>query len=416
MTAAGDDSLEASAGGYRDLLRLPVPRRLALMALPADFSDWLDYAAVVAILVFAFGEGPFILAAFSIVVTLPYVLVGPLLAVLVDRSSLRVVLFWTNLARGLTTFGLIFAGSTPAILALVFLRAAVDSAFTPSRQAAIQASTPVPLLNVANGVHHAINQTSKIAGPAVGGLLLAVMPADGVFAANGVLSLIAAALALTIPIGRQHPAASHPGSFRRRLTAGIAEFGRSRLLRLALIFSATAYFAFFLYDSLIALLVDQFELGATAFGLAVSASGAGGLVGALVAGRLVRIRPLTLMAFSALVGGVATIVVGVAGLFDWSMALIVFLAILGFMGGSTAFMTVPYRTIIQSETPPERIARVYAAGEAVMTMALLLAPFAGSAIASAFGTGAAFVVGGAVLVVLAALTFARRRRYEPGRS
>lgn len=37
--------------GYRALLALAVPRRLAAASIPADLADWLDYAAVVALLV-----------------------------------------------------------------------------------------------------------------------------------------------------------------------------------------------------------------------------------------------------------------------------------------------------------------------------------------------------------------------------
>lgn len=65
------------ASGYRGLLPLPVPRRLAMASIPADFVDWLDYAAIIALLVFAWGEGPFVLALFAFCLTLPHVAVVP---------------------------------------------------------------------------------------------------------------------------------------------------------------------------------------------------------------------------------------------------------------------------------------------------------------------------------------------------
>lgn len=49
----------AETPGYRALLALKSPRRLALGAVPAEFADWLDYAAIVALLVFVWQEGPF---------------------------------------------------------------------------------------------------------------------------------------------------------------------------------------------------------------------------------------------------------------------------------------------------------------------------------------------------------------------
>jgi len=270
------------SGGYATLLRLPVPRRLALASVPADFADWLDYAAIIGLLVFAWGEGPFVLALFALCLTLPYVVIGPVLAVWIDRLPLTRILVLANLGRGLTTLALVFAGHTAVVLALVLVRAAVDSAFTPARQAAIQASTPPELLGSANGLHQAINQTSKIAGPALGGLLLAVMPAQSVFGINAVLSLLAVAILL----GLRLPPRPTPQKldFRTELTAGAAEFSRNRKLLMALVFSAVAYFSFFLYDALIALLTEDFGLGATAFGFGIAASGGGGLLGARVPG------------------------------------------------------------------------------------------------------------------------------------
>lgn len=403
--------VDPKPGGYRSLLALQVPRRLALASIPADFADWLDYAAVVALLVFAWGEGPFVLALFALSLTLPYVAVGPLLAVVVDRAPLRRILVLSNLGRGLATLALLLAPGTVAVLSLVFIRACIDSAFSPARQAAIQASTPPELLASANGLHQAINQTSKIAGPALGGLLLAFVPAQTVFGFNAVLSLIATACVLGIALPPKPTV--EKTDFRTELTAGVAEFRRSGILLAALAFSAVAYFSFFLYDALIALLTEDFGLGATAFGVGIAASGGGGLVGALLAGRLAASHPMPTMIGAAIFSGAVTVLVAVAALNGIDLPLVPYLLALALMGGSTAFMLVPYRTIVQAETPPDRIARVFAAGEAVITAVMLSAPFIGSAIAAAYGTATAFLCGGAMLVGLglvnAAILALRRR-------
>lgn len=398
---------DAQPVGYRSLLKLAVPRRLALASIPADFADWLDYAAVVGLLVFVWGEGPFVLALFALALTLPYVAVGPLLAMVVDRTPLARVLVLSNLGRGLATLALVFAPSTAVVLVLVFLRSSIDSAFTPARQAAIQASTPPELLTTANGLHQAINQTSKIAGPALGGLLLTVMPAQSVFAINAVLSLVATAIVFGIAL----PAPAKPvdgGSFWAELLAGVAEFKRSNLLMTALIFSSIAYFSFFLYDALIALLVEDFGYGATAFGFSIAASGGGGLIGALLAGRVTGQNPIASMSLGAVVAGVTAAGLALAAICGVVLPIVLFLCGMAFAAGSTAFMLVPYRTIIQAEAPPDRIARVFAAGEAVTMAVMLSAPFIGSFIASVYGTGAAFLVGGVLLIALGVVTGARQ--------
>lgn len=386
------------SSGYRGLLSLPVPRRLAMASIPADFADWLDYAAIIALLVFAWGEGPFVLALFAFCLTLPYVAVGPVLALFVDRMPITRVLVISNLGRGLATLALAFAGHTAIVLAIVFVRACIDSAFTPARQAAIQGSTPADMLGAANGLHQAINQTSKIAGPALGGLLLAVWPAQMVFGPNAVLSLIAAALVFGIALPPKP--ANEPTDFRTELLAGVAEFRRNRLLLTALVFSAVAFFAVFLYDALIALLAEDFGLGVTAFGFGIAASGGGGLIGALLAGRVAANHPVPSMIVSALFSGAVTMLVAVAALQGYDMPAVPYFIILALMGGSFAFMLVPYRTIVQAETPPDRIARVFAAGEAVITAVMLSASFIGSAIAHTYGTAMAFLCGGALLMAL----------------
>lgn len=400
---------EASQASYGALLKLPVPRRLALASVPADFADWLDYAAVIALVVYAWGEGPLALALFALALSLPYVLVGPFVAVFVDRAPIRTVLVLSNLGRGLATLSFAFTGDTLVLLALVFVRGCIDSAFTPARQAAIQVSTPEHLRGVANGLHQAINQTSKIAGPAFGGLLLAVWPAQNIFILNAALSLVATLIALTVILPPRAPVTEARGKFFTESLKGISEFKRSRRLLVALIFSACAYFAFFLYDALIALLARGFGFDETAFGLAISASGFGGLLGALVAGRMAGKRPMLTMSLAAVISGLTTVAVAMSGIMGWTVQLPAFLLVLCFMGGATAFMLVPYRTIVQTDAPPDRIARVFAAGEAVITMTMLLAPLIGSAIASQWGTPTAFLAGGVLLLVLGAVTLASHR-------
>jgi predicted MFS family arabinose efflux permease len=388
--------------GYRALLALAVPKRLALASIPADFADWLDYAAIVGLLVFTWGEGPLVLALFAFCLTLPYVAVGPLLAMVVDRTPLRRVLVLSNLGRGLATLALVFAPSWPVVLAIVAIRACIDSAFGPARQAAIQASTPTELLASANGLHQAINQTSKIAGPALGGVLLAVIPAQTVFGLNAILSLVATALVFSLALPPKPP--REPSNFREEVLAGAAEFRRSPLMLTALVFSAVAYFSFFLYDALIGLLAADFELGATAFGIGIAASGAGGLVGALLSGLSAQRHPIPNMVLAGIVAGAAAAGLGIVALRGVNLAAPFYFLVLALMGGSTSFMLVPYRTIVQSKAPPDRIARVVAAGEAVTMAVMLSAPFAGSLVAYAYGTGAAFLAGGILLIALGVVT------------
>ncbi|RZA07565.1 MAG: MFS transporter, partial [Proteobacteria bacterium] len=244
---------------------------------------------------------------------------------------------------------------------------------------------------------------------ALGGVLLAFWPAQNVFLLNASLSLVATLIALKVVLPARPETEGERGKFFTESLQGISEFKRSRRLMVALIFSACAYFAFFLYDALIALLAAGFGFDETAFGLSISASGFGGLLGALIAGKMSGKHPMLAMSLAAVISGLTTAAVAVSAIMGWSVQLPAFLLVLCFMGGATAFMLVPYRTIVQADAPPDRIARVFAAGEAVIVTTMLAAPLIGSFIASQWGTPVAFLAGGILLVLLGAVTLASHR-------
>src|SRR3954468_9640881 len=93
---------------YAAILSIPGLRRLMVASVPADLADWLDYVAIIALLIYSWQQGPFALAWLTVAMSIPALIVGPFTAVLVDRSDLRWALVASNAGRALTTFALIF--------------------------------------------------------------------------------------------------------------------------------------------------------------------------------------------------------------------------------------------------------------------------------------------------------------------
>ncbi|GGF46945.1 hypothetical protein GCM10011321_41690 [Youhaiella tibetensis] len=392
------------SGSYA-FLRDGAQRWLLAVSLPADLADWVDYVAILSLLVFMWGEGPMALAGFAVCLALPYALVGPLLASWVDRGNPGGAMLLANLGRAATTAMVLAAPNTEVLLGVVFLRSCVDSAFAPARQAMIQRVTEDRDLGAVNGLHHGLNQTAKVAGPAFGGVLLTMLPFSGVIAINACLSLLAALACLPL-VGRGRNGAEAPEVAGGGFLAGFAVFQRDRLLMVALLFAAGAFFSFFLYDSQLGLVAELFGLGQGGFAMSVAASGGGGIAGALLAGRLSGGQPLRLMVLAASISGLATIGVALWALNGWAMPLAPFLLILAAMGGATAMMTVPFRVLMQRRVPSAVMARASAASEAVITATMLAAPVLGGAIAASWGVAAALLSGGILIVLLAAGTAA----------
>jgi predicted MFS family arabinose efflux permease len=292
------------------------------------------------------------------------------------------------------------------VLILVLARSCIDSAFTPARVSAVRAIADDGQLDGANGFVHALSQLSKVLGPALGGLLLLFVTPQVIFGLNASLSLIAVAIlwGISIPPAQRDKEERH--SILLEAPSGFAEFLRNRTLRYALMFMALGFFAIFLYDTFIALLAVDFGFDSAIYGFSVALAGAGGVLGALLAAGLSFGNwHLRVMAIGGAVSGSLTFLLGALAVLGAALMPVLFLGIFFVIGFAMSFIYVPYRSLIQRETPSDRTARVFAAGEAVTMLALLTAPFAGGFLAQTFGNGTPFAIGGALLVLVSISAF-----------
>lgn len=386
----------------RQTLADPPLRRLLMAQTPADFADWLDAVAVIALLSYRWQVGPFVFACLAVAYALPYLLAGPAAGALVDRMEVRRVLILSNLGRGLATCALAMAPGWPVLLALIALRGGADCFFTPAKQAALQALAPPERLTAANGLSHALNQTSKIVAPSLGGLLLLFLPPAGVFLITGLLSFLAVAVLTGMPTLPGHSGGQDRKGLWAEVRDGLAEVRHNAPVHHVIGLTAAGFFAMFFYDTLIGPLFRDLALSETALGLAIASVGAGGVAGALWigAGTALR-RPFLWVAGASALGALTVAGLGLAGLLGLNPAPATVCIAFAAAGFATSCQIVPARVILQTAVPPERIGRVSALSETAASLAILVAPFPGAALATAFGAGAAFVVGGALMLAVA---------------
>jgi len=395
-----------------------LPRLLAAQ-IPADLADWLDFVAVGALLAFVWNAGPLAFAWLAVAFGLPYLVIGPFAGAWVDRADLKQVLLLSNAGRALMTLALAFSHNVTILLAIVFLRGAADCFFTPARQASIQALVPTDDLMAANGLSHAINQISKIAGPAAGGILLVFFAPQQLFVINALVS----AMAVLILAGlhrdlRPVKTGSGQQSLLRDIGDALAELRVKPVLSYGLLLMAAGFFAMFLYDTLIPLLVKASGFDETIYGMSIAAVGTGGVLGSLALGAWAgHRRPFVWIACGCLASAAVVLFLGLSDLAGTALRPVLFVFLFAILGAATSAMIVPFRTIIQAFSTPDRIARISALGEATTNTALLIAPFAGAALANATSVAVSFVVGGAMMTALAlaaVLMAVRFRSVETG--
>lgn len=387
---------------------------LLLASGSADLADWIDYLAIVALLTIHWQAGAWELSWFAVALAAPRFFVGPLAGTMVDRFPLKWVFLGTNLGRAFFSAAMIFAPNPAVLLVFVALRTSAGAAFNPARQALIPTIVEPDDLTAVNATLFAIRQLARVLGPALGGALLLILSSQLIFALTAMLSVVAAIslLLLKIPKVERKPRSSE--TVLASLKAGITELGHQPLLMLATVYFAASMFATFLYDSFAVLYLESLGQPVSFLGVVMATLGAGGIAGAFWVGRY-KLTSKTAFFAMTVSGAVTGLLVMVAGTLPYVTQFVsgAFLLGLFFMVGITSsFALIPYRTVVQLESPQDKIGRVAALSDAFVTTTMVSAPFFGSLIVSRFDIGAPFLASGALTLFVAGITWVLAQRFS----
>jgi MFS family permease len=372
----------------------------------SDLGDWLDFLALITLLVYKWGLGAGALAALSVAIALPWAFVAPIAGVWVDRWPRKPVMVTCDLARAVVVLGLVFANSLPVVLALVFVKTVFSTFFGPARRATIASTVPQDDLLPANGLSQLSVQGTKVVGPALGGILVALAGPRAAFVVDALTFVVSALLIMQLPSAAataadQAEEEQQGRSFRREFREGFAYLVHRRTLRMAVGSMAAALFIIFIIDSLGVLALKRLGVDAALFGLAVGSIGLGTACGAILVGQWgKRFNPFQIMGGGQCVGGLMVALLGVAVLLSargTGPGSILLYLVIGF---SAAAVFVPYEYILQVETPQEMMGRVFATANGVQTLFQLGAPPLGAILASTWGVGPVFTAAGGLLALV----------------
>ncbi|MYS78947.1 MFS transporter [Embleya scabrispora] len=362
-------------------------------------------------------DSPALISLVSLTLTLPWLLVALPVGVLVDRADRRRLLWLADGLRLLTIGGLIAivlgGRATLGVLALggLVLGVAEVIALTAT-SALIPAIVPRADRERANAlITGAETAANEFAGPFVGGLLLAA----GTGLALGVtwVAYLAASLLLLLLTGRfraagragndsdvtstgtdggsaasDAPEAAAPESVAGQIGAGLGFLRRHRLLRTMSLILTVLCASWGGWLALMPLVAhDLMRLSAREYGVVLSALGVGGLLGALVVGRLNRLIGHRRVMLADLVGTFAMMAVPAVTTNLWAVAAAAFV---GGLGGT--LWSVDARLIGQNLVPEHMMGRYSGAARLLGWGAMPLGAGLIGVLAQWFGVRAAFVV------------------------
>ena len=341
--------------------------------------------------VLALGAGPGEIGMLATAQTLPFLLLSIPIGLLADRVSKRRLMVAAEALRALAFVGLLLASLAGqlslALLALLgFLGATGTVGFSVAAPALVPSLVPRELLSAANGRLELARSVAFAAGPALAGALVAWAGASPAFVLAAMLSASALALLLALP----EPAAVALAPRRHPLTElkeGAALVWRSPLLR-PILFTAVAWNIawFVLQAAYVPYAVRALGLSAAEVGFTLATYGAGMVLGALLAPRVLRALPF---GQAILLGPVVSVMASAAmvATLAWPSGVLAAASFFLF-GAGPIIWTISSTTLRQAVTPSAMLGRVTAIFLSANMGARPLGAALGGWVGSAYGAQA----------------------------
>jgi MFS family permease len=373
--------MEGTLARARGALRGRDFRRLFAIRLVSQSADGLFQAALVASVVFSPEEQSTTVgfAIATLVVSLPFSILGPFTGVFIDRWSRRRILVIAPLLRAAAIWLVLFDPETapiPFYLGALWVLS-VNRFYLSTAVAVVPRLVPIEDLLIANSISIVGGTVALLAGVFVGGWLADLGGDTWVIALAGAQWLVASAIAARIStplLPHQIPEAPMRDELRRVLH----EFGdgATRLARtpraLGPIASITLdqmgqgivlVFSLFVFR-------DRFQEGVASFSNLIGAGGLGVLTGILTVGKLEERWPKErIVGGSFVLGGLALVAVSLA-ITQWTVLLASFA-----VGLTFAWKKIPVDTLVQEAIPDGYRGRVFAVYDVAYNLSRVVAAF-----------------------------------------
>jgi predicted MFS family arabinose efflux permease len=285
--------------------------------------------------------------------------------VFIDRWQYKRTLVIANFILVFITLAFLLITSLPwwVVLPVAFLQSAVGQFLGPAENALLPTLVDNEHLAAANSLNALNNNLARLAGPALGGLLLSTVGFAGVVIVDAATYLAAVILLLFVNAPHIKREVSRVLNPYKRLFSewreGVQVVKRNKSLTLSFIVVALTGLGEGTISTLMAPYVGiMLDGGGLELGYIMSAQAVGGIVaGLLLANSIGRIQPLRLLGWSALGAGLLDGLLLTYPLFYkelWPALVVIALAGFPFAAFATAQMT-----ILQRESPAQARGRAF---------------------------------------------------------
>jgi MFS family permease len=410
--------MSSDSGSTVDLLRHRAYVRFLYVRIAASIALQVQ-AVAVGWQMYELTRSPFQLGLVGLVQFVPGMALFLATGQAADRYDRRLIAATAQIFEALAVALLAVATATGRLtpgllLALAFCIGTGRAFEQPSLQTALPNIVPASVLPRAIAGSTSAAQIAIVAGPALGGLLIALSPTL-VFATCAVLWLSAGLVVRSIAMERSH-AKREPVDLKR-LFSGLVFIGRHKVVLGAILLDL---FAVLLGNATALLPIfvrDIFMSGPLSFGALRAAPAAGALITALILARWPIARHVGHKMFLAVaIFGTGTILLALSPTLPFAMGAMFI------VGAADTVSVVIRQSLLLLHTPDDMRGRVFAVGSLFTGTSNQLGDFRAGAAAAAFGTVPAVLIGGCstiAVVLIATQLFRglyRADRFEPAKA
>ena len=373
---------------FRDVLRIVVMRRVWYAQMISLFGDFLALYAVIAVVSFKLNATANQVTGVQIAYMVPFVFMGPLAGVFVDRWPLKPTLIASDLTRAMLAMLLIFATSLWQIYFVLAALSCVSAFFGPAQGVTIRSHVPLNGLIAANGLMQIAFMGSRVVGPGAAGAVVYAAGPDTCYILDVVSFVLSASLIASVAIRRPDDAKKPTESSSNRIHAiwidmkvGANFIVHHAAILFVVLAMAAGLFTIGCFGPLISIFVrDTLHESARAFGIVSGMVGLGMLIGTQLVRRFAEKTSNETLVLSGLAGiGASVFLLGAVPHLAATMA-----STFG-LGFAFAAIIVPSQTLIQRETPPELLGRVGSTNTSIVFFGQILGLFASGVLAEAIG-------------------------------
>ncbi|MEC0126444.1 MFS transporter [Paenibacillus pabuli] len=378
----------------------------------ATFGDWFDALAIQVMVAYRWGADPLIIALIPVCMAVPGILLGSVAGALADRLHKVKIMMICDLITVLLTIAILFAPSAAWLLPLLAIRAMMGVFHVPAQQALTRQVVAEAHLFQASSMNGFVNQCSKVAGPLLGAVTLAVFSPQVCILINACTRLLSGAVLWPLRHLTEKKEPSEPSALDgsplgaeesaeplfTQWQQGWRFIISSRTLLSTILFGCVGLMAILMIDYQFTTLFREIKPGNEALiGWMGSSAGAGAVVIILLLNRLPRIGYGWGLGGGYLLIGVGIAALGWLGPQTSEIWVIIWGLCIG-LGNGLFMVTLNY--LLQKETPPAYVGRVFGIQNSLSSVVLVVAPLTGGALIRATGASHTFqYIGMATLAI-----------------